>query len=974
MISIAVMAAACIACADDSPTASQNGARRTATVAGEPVQGCAHFEVRLGSQSQVTVVPLTVPGCGGTLIPVVDGTATIDRRGRLRLPLSLDNRGTVTIGPPVQLLGWRDSIRIVTQSSKTTVFQFVSPDSVVPATSPSTPGALLWRYDTLLVAAGERQVLAAGAKSRVRWIEMDAVGVSVFRVAFHTRAVTTTPTVPPTPPSGIPLDLYHESNVIAGSRLATGPYPRNVVLVRFHRSATQAERQAAIDLVGGEVVGGSPIAGIYIVKAPEDGTDAPLVSAIERLSTLPQVASAGPDFFLSPSYEKPRDGTGWQRPQWETDADSAAGDNWGMERIAAPLAWGCETGDSTVRVAIIDNGFHNVSDLASNTTNPGIAHFGTFTADHGTRVASIVGARGNNSAQITGVMWRADLRMHEYGTANTDPNLQLTTLGLQGAIIAAAEDGASVINISSSLYWLQQHGRLPYGVPGGPAIPHPDSARADSARVRRVHADLRDAMAWADTVNGRRPLVVLSASNDGIDAWWSGMANVARDYPDRVLVVGAVDRAGALHFNHNQQGNNLVSVVAPGFNVGVLDSNGTSRLDSGASFAAPHVTGIAGLLLSFDRALSPAQVRQLIVEGADSAGRVVSGTPTANARWSLRLAARRNGARLCGNRAWIDPSSMGFAVERRSAPETVLPGTSTFAPWDILHRGRRMRFQASSTPKAYQWSAAGWQASSLLGGEGYPLAAQSGDTYRSSYRNPQISSQGVNHSGDTSVVHRRLDNGVVTTDNGAMITDVAISLRDPGGSQRLIGSISAELTETRGNVCIRESPDAAGNFSCTATLGDHGIIYRERLDIQTAYVPDGKSVLVLLVRSFERWATEGSWYSPCDTGYMGSRCMDYTVTRGFRDVRVYSVPVAGGAPALLWQENDLSLESLGVNAESNELAVWRRTRDVVELYPWGQPSAVRTDNSTCRTQFRDLRHAGALRYEVLSCVDATFAP
>jgi hypothetical protein len=971
MIPIAALAAVCIACADDSPTASQAGARRALAV-GEQIQSCAQFEIRIGSQMQVTVVPLTVPGCAGTLVPVVDSSATLDRKGRLRLPLVLENRGTVTVGPPAHLVSWRDSLRIVTQGSKTPVLQFVNPDSVVPTTSPSMPGALLWKYDTLLAGPGQRQVLAPGARSRVRWVEMDAVGVSVFRVTFHTRAVTTTPTVPLTPPSGRPAELYHESNVIAGSRLATGPYPRNVVVVVFHRAATQAERQAAIDLVGGEVVGGYPRSGIYLVKAPDDGTDAPLVSAIEKLSALPQVASADPDFFLSSSYEKPQDGNGWQRPQWEVDADSASGANWGMERIAAPLAWGCEVGDSTVRVAIIDNGFHNISDLASNTTNPGVAQFGTSTSDHGTRVASIVAARGNNNTQIAGVMWRADLQMYEYGDPAAVPALRLTTAALRDAVITAANDGVPVINISSSLYWLQQAGRLPYGVPGGPAIPHPDSAKADSARVRRIHGTVRDGIAYADTSLGRRPLVIVSASNDGIDAWWSGLALLARDYPDRVLVVGAVDQPGALRFNHNQQGNNLVSIVAPGVDVGVLDGTGTPRLDSGASFAAPHVTGIAGLLLSFDPTLSPAQVRQLIVEGADSAGRVVSGTPTANARWSLRLAARRNGARLCGNRAWMD--NAGFTVQRRSAPETSLFGTSTYAPWDILHRGRRMRFLNNGVPRAFEWSAAGWQASALLGGEASPLAARSGDPYRSVYRDPQISNQGVNHSGDTSVVHRRLNNGGVVTDNTAMITDVEVSLRDPGGNRRLIGTLPAALTETRSNVCIRESPDSSGNFTCTATLGDHGVDYMERLEIQTAYAPNGKSVIVLLSRSFTRWATVGSWYSPCDTGYWGSRCMDYTVTRGYRDVRVYSVPVAGGAPTLLWQENDISLTPLGVSAESNELAVTRRTSNSVTFEAWGKPSVLTTSTSTCRAQFRDLRQAGALRFEVPDCVDATYAP
>jgi subtilisin family serine protease len=57
------------------------------------------------------------------------------------------------------------------------------------------------------------------------------------------------------------------------------------------------------------------------------------------------------------------------------------------------------------------------------------------------------------------------------------------------------------------------------------------------------------------------------------------------------------------------------------------------------------VTGIAGLLLSFDPDLTPAQLKGLIVEGARKGGRSMPNDPTkylANAYESLKLAAQRN--------------------------------------------------------------------------------------------------------------------------------------------------------------------------------------------------------------------------------------------------------------------------------------------------------------------------------------------
>ena len=78
----------------------------------------------------------------------------------------------------------------------------------------------------------------------------------------------------------------------ADSALSQSGYWKRVVLVLFHASATQAQRQFAIDSIGGFVVGGIRGVGpdgFYIVYIPNAETSVALGEAIARLKSLPQV-------------------------------------------------------------------------------------------------------------------------------------------------------------------------------------------------------------------------------------------------------------------------------------------------------------------------------------------------------------------------------------------------------------------------------------------------------------------------------------------------------------------------------------------------------------------------------------------------------------------------------------------------------------------------------------------------------------
>lgn len=102
-------------------------------------------------------------------------------------------------------------------------------------------------------------------------------------------------------PDSVAAKVYAPANIVAEDSLVTGPYPRDIIWLWFRDDAPQSERQAAVDQINGEVVGGSYVrpGGIYYVRICQDGTTGPLHEAIATLRTLPQVKLATPDFSLA---------------------------------------------------------------------------------------------------------------------------------------------------------------------------------------------------------------------------------------------------------------------------------------------------------------------------------------------------------------------------------------------------------------------------------------------------------------------------------------------------------------------------------------------------------------------------------------------------------------------------------------------------------------------------------------------------
>jgi len=112
------------------------------------------------------------------------------------------------------------------------------------------------------------------------------------------------------PPDSVPDWLSADSSAIGPTDSIGFSFTKNAAIVVFEEGATLAERQLAVALVGGRVVGGRPSlhgAGDYLVWLPDDGSGSQLVTATRRLRALPQVRIALPMVHLSEMYLRPNE-------------------------------------------------------------------------------------------------------------------------------------------------------------------------------------------------------------------------------------------------------------------------------------------------------------------------------------------------------------------------------------------------------------------------------------------------------------------------------------------------------------------------------------------------------------------------------------------------------------------------------------------------------------------------------------------
>lgn len=447
------------------------------------------------------------------------------------------------------------------------------------------------------------------------------------------------------------------------------------VVVELQRDKTEEDLLRALGSVRGEIRRKLDLdyANTYLVALPEPTLDA-VPEAVNQLSAFADVLQIVEPDGISRTQSIPNDPRFVE--QWSLQNTSTGAD------IDAPQAWSSQSGSDAVVIAVSDSGIdYDHIDLRDNIwTNPreipgnfydddlngyvdDVHGFDFYSRDgfpydsagHGTFVAGIIGAKGNNGVGIAGVSWRCKIIpirvLGPSGGANSD---------VAEGFNYARRMGAKIINAS--------HG-------GG----------LDSVTMQSAVNALESAGIILVTAAGN------SGENTDVVPFYPAC------YPNKnVLAVAYTDDRDALD-SHSNYGTKYIDLAAPGVLIHSTSPGNSYTTSSGSSFAAPHVAGVAALLLARNPGWSAQQISDAILNSVDLraglAGRCTAGgrLNASRALNSISLATALDGGNLSwrsgGDASWAGQSSFTYDGTDAAQSGVIIDGQGSWIETTIAGPG-----------------------------------------------------------------------------------------------------------------------------------------------------------------------------------------------------------------------------------------------------------------------------------------------
>jgi putative cell wall-binding protein len=364
-------------------------------------------------------------------------------------------------------------------------------------------------------------------------------------------------------------------------------------------------------------------------------------SSVDRLRRNPAVRASGE---ASPEAIPP--GEHLVRAAGTVPNDPLYGDQWGPAKVGMEEVWADTTGSTSTVIAVVDSGVRADGtypdlkgkvlpgwDFVDNDSNANDEMDTDVYIGHGTFVALIAAAMGNDGNGMAGYCWQCKILpvrvLDENGVGDTG--------GVASGIEWAVDHGADVINLS---------------------LTGSSSSQA-----------LDDAVAYAVAAG---VLVVAAAGNEDPDPPAEDLT-VPR-YPAAlpgVVSVAASNPSDGL-YSWSYRGPSWVKVAAPGC---IFSDDGS---DCGTSFASPGVAGILGS----GRAVAPCATDDVLTGELYTAADPVAGDPVEHGRVNADAFLDEIETQPATRVAGSTRIATAISVSRRayvSAPQVVLARSDSFA-------------------------------------------------------------------------------------------------------------------------------------------------------------------------------------------------------------------------------------------------------------------------------------------------------
>jgi subtilisin family serine protease len=394
------------------------------------------------------------------------------------------------------------------------------------------------------------------------------------------------------------------------TQMEKGKYVQGELLVKFKPNVAAASVQKIHRVVGASVIKKySIVSNLERVKLPQGLS---VRDAVIQYMSDPDVEYAEPNYIVHIASVQPViPSDTYFDDQWPLrNIGKYANGTYGAD-IKAALAWNITAGNGYIKIAVVDTGIdYSHPDLVGNIWAGNGYNFVTcakFDVDgnceipsvpnddpmddngHGTHVAGIIGARGDNNLGVTGVMWHVNLMAIKVLNADGEGSWGDIEDGIQFAI----DNGARVINASFGGYDYEQ--------------------------------SFFDVVSAA---NSAGILLVAAAGIDGSNNDVTPFYPASFDLPN-VISVAATDQNDELVAFSNF-GPNSVDIAAPGTYIistvptwwATYEGYGDLEMFSGTSMSTAFVSGVAGLLMSYydgssNTNFTVAQIRDTILGFAD---------------------------------------------------------------------------------------------------------------------------------------------------------------------------------------------------------------------------------------------------------------------------------------------------------------------------------------------------------------------